>query len=346
MQLHYYRDPLGNFGDDLNPWLWPQLLPGLLDDDPDELLVGIGTLLNHRLPAAPHKHVLGSGVGYGRLPQIDRRWTFHAVRGPYSAAQLGLPADSAVCDAAILLRLVEARRGGCTDGPVGFMPTGQTLDSFDWASLCRENGLRFISPRGEPRQVVGELLGCRRVLCEAMHAAIVCDALRIPWVAVRCTPDVLAAKWRDWLAAVGLDYQPVDLPTLHGQDGGLRDELKRWVGRVGLGGHITPPPPRPSPAWLCAEAQVRLVSAAGLPGVLSDDRCLEQRTEQLAWRLAHFRQGRVGACPGPRQPLRPLGEAGGAFVRPACAREPGPHAEGPPPLVLRGLGGATGSAAG
>lgn len=299
MQLHYYRDPLGNFGDDLNPWLWPQLLPGVLDDDPGELLVGIGSLLNHRLPALPHKHVFGSGVGYGSLPVIDRRWTFHAVRGPHSAARLGLSACRAVSDSAILLRLVEPRRGASADGPVGFMPTGQTLDSFDWAAMCREAGLEFISPRGDPRQVVQRLLGCRRVLCEAMHGAIVCDALRIPWVAVRCTPDVLAAKWIDWLASLGLDYKPVDLPTLHGEDGGLRDELKRWVGKVGLGRHITPPPPRPSPARLCGLAQSRLAAAARMQGTLSEDRCLEERTEQLALRLAQFRQGRQFALPAP-----------------------------------------------
>ena len=45
MKLVYYQDPKGNFGDDLNPWLWERLLPGRLDDDPSELLVGMGTIL-------------------------------------------------------------------------------------------------------------------------------------------------------------------------------------------------------------------------------------------------------------------------------------------------------------
>ena len=33
MKLYYYKAPLGNFGDDLNPWLWPRLLPDIFDDD-------------------------------------------------------------------------------------------------------------------------------------------------------------------------------------------------------------------------------------------------------------------------------------------------------------------------
>jgi len=321
MQLHYYRDPLGNFGDDLNPWLWPLLLPGVLDDDPGELLVGIGTLLNHRLPEAPHKHVFGSGVGYGALPRIDRRWTVHAVRGPHSAARLGLAEDRWVCDAAILLRLVEPRRGGTAQGPVGFVPTGQTLDSFDWAALCAAAGIRFISPRADPQHVVQQLLGCRLVLCEAMHAAIVCDALRVPWVAVRCTPDVLADKWADWLASVGLAYQPLDLPTLHGPDGGLRDELKRCLGRLGFGHRITPPPPRPSPSAQRDRALVQLVEAQQASGVLSDERLLAQRTDQLAARVAQFRQGRTCALPAPGRSLSWTPPATG---QPAAAA-PGTH---------------------
>jgi succinoglycan biosynthesis protein ExoV len=74
MQLYYFKVHHGNFGDDLNPWLWPQLLPELMQGAGDELLVGIGTLLNHRLPAAPLKHVFGSGHGYGRKPVIDGQW--------------------------------------------------------------------------------------------------------------------------------------------------------------------------------------------------------------------------------------------------------------------------------
>ncbi len=92
MQLHYYRDGIGNFGDDLNAWLWPRLIPDLLDDNPDTLFLGIGTLLNNRLPSRPRKVVFGTGAGYGEsLPSLDERWRIYCVRGPLTAMALGLP---------------------------------------------------------------------------------------------------------------------------------------------------------------------------------------------------------------------------------------------------------------
>jgi len=103
MRLYFYQDAAGNFGDDLNSWLWPRLIPELLDSDDGALLVGIGTLLNDRIPAAPRKFVFGSGAGYGAKPRIDQSWSFLCVRGPLTAAALGLPSELAVTDSAALV---------------------------------------------------------------------------------------------------------------------------------------------------------------------------------------------------------------------------------------------------
>ena len=53
MKLFYWKEDQ-NFGDAMNVWLWPRLLPSNLDADDSTLFVGIGTLLNHRVPVAPH----------------------------------------------------------------------------------------------------------------------------------------------------------------------------------------------------------------------------------------------------------------------------------------------------
>ena len=45
MKLFYYRAKEGNFGDDLNGWLWEELAPGRWSDEADTLFCGIGTII-------------------------------------------------------------------------------------------------------------------------------------------------------------------------------------------------------------------------------------------------------------------------------------------------------------
>ena len=72
MKLYYYNAQengfkLGNFGDDLNPWIWHRVIPELFEGQSDsKLFVGIGTLLNDFLPPEPTKIIFGSGAGYGK----------------------------------------------------------------------------------------------------------------------------------------------------------------------------------------------------------------------------------------------------------------------------------------
>ena len=46
MQLFAWEGDARNFGDELNRLLWPRLLPDFFDDDPAELFLGIGSVLD------------------------------------------------------------------------------------------------------------------------------------------------------------------------------------------------------------------------------------------------------------------------------------------------------------
>ncbi|MEP7113232.1 MAG: polysaccharide pyruvyl transferase, partial [Ilumatobacteraceae bacterium] len=85
MKLYYYQH--ANFGDALNLWLWPKLISAdSFDDDASSIFVGIGTLINNRLPSDAFKIVFGTGVGYGEpVPTVDQNWKIYCVRGPLSA---------------------------------------------------------------------------------------------------------------------------------------------------------------------------------------------------------------------------------------------------------------------
>jgi len=207
-RLYYFRGEKPNFGDELNPWLWPRLLPGLLDDSHDELFLGIGTILNNGVPTEPRKIVFGSGFGYGEPPRIELdKWRIHCVRGPLTAQALGLPAVLAVCDPAILLRRMQwpplAKQY-----PVSYMPHWESLDRGHWPLACAEADIHFIDPTGAVEQVVAELLASDLVIAEAMHGAIAADALRVPWIPVQPQLRMHSPKWLDWCASVDVPYRP------------------------------------------------------------------------------------------------------------------------------------------
>src|SRR5580765_8548204 len=91
MKLYYCDSVQGNFGDDLNQWLWPRLLPGMWNDDDGVIFVGIGTILGRDVPAARIRAVFGSGAGYALVPDIaarDGNWHIYGVRGPLTARVL------------------------------------------------------------------------------------------------------------------------------------------------------------------------------------------------------------------------------------------------------------------
>ena len=92
MKLHYCKTPLGNFGDDLNTWLWPTLLgDSFFNSDEDSLFLGVGTILNKKIPKEPEKIVLGTGTGYQRPPKVDGKFSIYSVRGPLTARALNIP---------------------------------------------------------------------------------------------------------------------------------------------------------------------------------------------------------------------------------------------------------------
>lgn len=212
MRLHYYHDSIGNVGDDLNPWLWPRLLPGFFDGRDDVLFFGIGTIFGLEVPAAAHKLVFGSGVGYGTVPVLDDKWDVRFVRGPLTAAALGLPPERAITDAALAIRLVlPAASGG---RGVAFMPHHLSAEYADWQSICDDAGIRFIDARDRVPKVLEQIASCSMLIAEAMHGAILADALRVPWRAVRMYEHINQFKWNDWCHSLGLRYEATEIPPV------------------------------------------------------------------------------------------------------------------------------------
>ena len=83
MKMYYFKSEIAtNFGDELNVWLWPKLLPSAFDGDDQSLFLGIGSILFDHFPSHQKKVVFGAGYGgYSPKPIIDGSWQFYFVRG-------------------------------------------------------------------------------------------------------------------------------------------------------------------------------------------------------------------------------------------------------------------------
>ena len=202
-----------NFGDDLNLWLWPKLLPDILDNDSNFLFVGIGTLINNNnvIPNAEKIAIFSTGVGYGKgTPKPDASWKIYCLRGPLSAKALGLPEELAITDGALLIRKLKECFTRQVKYKFSYMPHFEFAErnSLSWESVCRKIGFQFIDPRWEVDKVLEALSETEVLLTEAMHGAIVADALRIPWIPICTHTTILPFKWKDWCTSVGLEYRP------------------------------------------------------------------------------------------------------------------------------------------
>ena len=304
--LYRWRGAWNNFGDELNTILWPILLPGFFDDDPAIRFLGIGSVLDQRHPPDALKLVAGSGYGgYEREPQVDRNWIIHWVRGPRSAAVLGLPSSVGLGDPAVLLPTTMglSMQGG---SEIGFMPHFESAARGAWLQAADQAGMRLIDPRDDPLAILQAIGRCKVLLSEALHGVIVADALRVPWIPIRPMVTIHWAKWDDWADTVDVQprFQKVPASTLSEWAGasplGSWHATRTWLRRQNH--HLE----RLSPDRMVARAALALRQAAMADPQLSSDiafdRCQSRMLEAVhALAVNPLRGMAFSASPAPRR---------------------------------------------
>jgi hypothetical protein len=213
MKVHLVAQVQGNFGDELNRWLWPGLLADVWSKaDDDVLFVGIGTVLGGNLPDARVTVVFGTGTGYiPAPPDVSARWRIYGVRGPLTARALNLDERFAMTDPAILLATLSEFRGLDRHGVI-FVPHWKSVRYGDWQRICKSLGIEFVDPCQDSRLVVRRIAAAEKVIAESMHAAIIADAFRVPWIPVALSREISPFKWVDWASSLDVAYRPVCLP--------------------------------------------------------------------------------------------------------------------------------------
>lgn len=300
MKLFHWHAPSGNFGDDMNQWFWDDVLPGWRDWPVQAHLIGVGSLLTTGLELPTGlKIVAGAGAGYGRFPALQPAtdWDIRFVRGPRSAAALGLPASAALTDTAVITARLPRFADRIATGRPLFVPHWESdvHPDYDWTAIAERAGLDYLSPCGDSTEVIRRIAGASLVLAESLHAAIIADAFRVPWRPVRSgVGGFKVFKWQDWTDSMEVAFEPVEI---FAPISGLRGLLRRGgraperAASAGSDRHDGASAPKAAAPTLRSRVrdQVRaavaahtLAQAARLTPFLSADGVLESRLDRSA----------------------------------------------------------------
>lgn len=214
MNQYYYQREGGNFGDDLNMPIFGPVVEAFSGFSDIDWLVGIGTVLDGRIgQLSGTKLILGSGLRPPGMLRKDRIGAYvAALRGPLTASALGVPSRFVFSDPGVLApRIICGSRQ--VTGDVAFIPHYHSLRVIDCEKLAARAGLRLIRPDQDPDVVIRAIASCDRVVTEAMHGAIVADALGVPWARLRLIASrfegggVSEFKWADWAGGLGIPHE-------------------------------------------------------------------------------------------------------------------------------------------
>lgn len=214
MKIHPVTGAQGHAGPRLNAWMWPELFPALFGAADDGVhFIAAGSTLDDRLPRTGLNVVLGAGAGQGPAVDVHRapaRWKIYGVRGPLSARLLGLPDKAVLTDPAVLLAGHPRWQNRPTgDGRALFVPQRMSARLGQWSAACALAGIDIVDPQDDARTRIDRIAGARLVITESLQAAVVADALRVPWIPIVLSREVAPFSWTDWAATLGVEYTPL-----------------------------------------------------------------------------------------------------------------------------------------
>lgn len=212
-----------NFGDALNEPLFNSLLPdGFLDEDDEVWLLGIGSIIGLKHPSEKTKKVIvfssGYAPGYGSIPDLQK-YEILCVRGPKTAEWLGLPSKVAILDGAYLLpealQQLVPNHSPKKKYKHTFVPHENKIPHESlYKKICASAGIHYLSPHASVPSFITQVLESEVIIAEAMHAAIVADALKTPWIPASSTRGINRFKWMDFCNSINVPYNPISLPHL------------------------------------------------------------------------------------------------------------------------------------
>jgi len=234
MNIIYFKSDIGNFGDDLNPWLWEQLFGDFSSYKKDLDFIGIGSILDTRINSDNAKLVFGSGVrdfdfDINEISNLEISF----VRGPISSRLTNN--SNYITDAAYALRLLP-QKNYTKKYKTSIIPYFRHAYQFNWKLFEKFTGIHVIMPTQPVEKVIEEINQSENILAVAMHGAILADIYRVPWMRVKFSKHghesalTSELKWNDWLRSIDIKD-----PSIHSFDFNFNQELskpKQWFALV------------------------------------------------------------------------------------------------------------------
>lgn len=217
VELIYFKSTVPNFGDDLNPVVWPVLRPDLFEKEDGRGFVGIGTIIGRKFNENLNLTVFSSGTGYDTVNAWShRKVKYVCVRGPLSAKLLKLDPRTAITDGAIVLPHVpgfpEKAKGG---GRPLIIPHWESFHAPGWDEVARLTGFNLLDPRNEPHFVAETIASASLVLTESLHGAILADLYGVPWSVFIASKNFSVYKWVDWAQSLERTFRATIIPAPH-----------------------------------------------------------------------------------------------------------------------------------
>jgi pyruvyltransferase len=216
MRLRYFRKNT-NWGDALNAYLVPKLLPGqrfewLGEQDgegPDHLLA-IGSLLHWSTPSSV---IWGTGAIHAGVRIEPAPAAILAVRGPLTAELVersGLPRPRVLGDPALLLPRVFRPRVA-VEHRVGVVPHYVDRD-HPAVGRMEAAGARVLDILAPAEEFVRGVMSCGCILSSSLHGLICADAYGVPSRWIRLSDRVIGDgfKFRDYALSRGTEARPYE----------------------------------------------------------------------------------------------------------------------------------------
>jgi succinoglycan biosynthesis protein ExoV len=226
MPVYYFKDSRGNVGDDLNALILRHFFDFDKCSKASYTLVGIGTLINNRLPLSREFIFFTTGYGYQKPPNFnDTRVSAIGLRGPMTLTKLRPflqenESNIPLIDGAYLTPDLIPKNATPEPNRVGLIPHVDSMQIGRWEEIAKRGQFCLIDPRWEPSKFIGALTSCSTVITEAMHGAILADAYRVPWAGFAAHIHINTDKWHDWSESLSIPLHINSVsPVFKGDEG-------------------------------------------------------------------------------------------------------------------------------